>query len=213
MSVRLNRLLLLALYGIAALLAWQFYHRLYGNHGQLGLSRPEPGTLVMSWHHEIKLPMAKLMADAYAANETKVRRIVIDLDSPGGSLDEGAAVIALIERMKAGHEVDTRVTANNDCLSMCVPIFLQGEKRLAAPDSRWLFHAPRSVDYFSGKDINTPRFEQRYYAREYFDTYFRNSPIDKAWLKRNAPKWQGRDYWRTGRQLFEERSNIITELM
>ncbi len=82
---------------------------------------------------------------------------------------------------------------------MCVPIFLRGQKRLAAPDTRWLFHAPRSVDYFSGKDIKTPRFEQRYYAHEYFDTYFRDSPIDKGWLARNAPKWQGRDFWRTGR--------------
>jgi len=213
MPIRLNRVLLFVLYGIAALLAWHLYERLYGNRGQLVLAHPEPGTLVMSWHREIKLPMAKLMADAYAANEGKVRRIVIDLDSPGGSLDEGAAVIALIQRMKAQHEVDTRVTAGHACLSMCVPIFLQGEKRLAAPDTRWLFHAPRSVDYFSGKDVKTPRFEQRYYAREYFDTYFRASPIDKAWLKRNAPKWQGRDFWRTGAQLYEEGSNIIAGLI
>lgn len=213
MPIRLNRVLLFILYGIAALLAWHLYERLYANHGQLGVSTPEPGTLVMAWHREIRLPMAKLMADAYAASGKDARRIVIDLDSPGGSLDEGAAVIALIDRMKQAHEVDTRVTAGHACLSMCVPIFLQGEKRLAAPNTRWLFHSPRSVDYFSGKDISTPRFEQRYYAREFLDTYFRDSPIDKAWLKRNAPKWQGRDFWRSGRQLFEEKSNIITGLM
>jgi len=213
MPIRLNRALLFILYAIAGLLAWHLYQRLYGNNGQLTLTRPQPGTLVMAWHQEIKLPMAKLMADAYAANEGKVRRIVIDLDSPGGSLNEGAAVIALIDRMKKAHEVDTRVTAGHECLSMCVPIFLQGQKRRAAPNSRWLFHAPRTVDYFSGKDIKTPRFEQRYYAHSYFDTYFRDSPIDKAWLKRNAPKWQGRDVWRTGEQLYEERSNIITGLM
>ncbi len=213
MPVKLNRLLLLALYGLAALLAWHLYQRLYGDRGQLVVSHPSPGTVVMAWHREIKLPMAKLMADAYAANRTHVRRIIIDLDSPGGSLDEGGAVVALIDEMKKTHEVDTRVAAGHDCLSMCVPIFLQGQRRLAAPSSRWLFHDPRSVDYFSGKDVATPRFEERYYARNYFDTYFRDSPIDRTWLARNAPLWRNRDVWRTGRQLFDEKSNIITGLM
>ncbi len=215
MSARVSRALLIGLIAIAAVLAWHLYDRLYANRGQLVVIRDAaaPDTLVLEWHHEIKLPMAKLIADAFAANKAKVKRFIIDLDSPGGSLDEGSAVIAAIDAIKKTREVDTRVTAGHDCLSMCVPIFLQGQRRMASATSHWLFHAPRSVDYFSGKDVKTPRFEQRYYAHEYFDTYFRASPIDKAWLQRNAPKWQGRDFWRSGRQIYEERSNIITGLM
>jgi hypothetical protein len=214
MPVRLNRFVGLALYGLAAVMAWNLYQRLYADRGQLAVSvdAASPDTLVMAWHHEIKLPMAKLMADAFAARKDSIRRIVIDLDSPGGSLDEGAAVVAVIATMRQSLEVDTRVGAGHDCLSMCVPIFLQGKRRLAAANSRWLFHEPRSVDYFSGKDVSTPGFENRYFARRYLDTYFASSPVDPAWLARTAPLWQGRDLWRSGRQLVDEHSNIITGL-
>ena len=215
MSARLSRALLIGLIAIAAVLAWHLYDRLYANRGQLVVNRDAaaPDTLVLSWHHEIKLPMAKLIGDAFAANKAQVKRFVIDLDSPGGSLDEGSAVIAAIDAMKKTREVDTRVSAGHDCLSMCVPIFLQGQRRMASGSSRWLFHAPRSVDYFSGKDVASPTLEHNFYARRYFDTYFRHSPIDPKWLARNEPLFARRNVWRSGLQLFQEHANIITELL
>lgn len=215
MSTRASRALLIGLIAIAAVLAWHLYDRLYANRGQLVVTRDAaaPDTLVLTWHHEIKLPMAKLIADAFAANKAKVKRFVIDLDSPGGSLDEGSAVIAAIDEMKKTRQVDTRVSAGHDCLSMCVPIFLQGQRRMASASSRWLFHAPRSVDYFSGKDVASPTFEHNFYAQRYFNTYFRQSPIDPQWLARNEPLFARRNVWLSGLQLFEEHANIITELL
>ncbi len=215
MSARLSRALLLGLCAIAAVLAWHLYQRIYADRGQLVITRDAaaPDTLVLSWHHEIKLPMARLIADAFAANEAQVRRFVIDLDSPGGSLDEGSAVIAAIDEMKKTREVDTRVTAGHDCLSMCVPIFLQGQRRMAAASSRWLFHSPRSIDFFSGKDVATPRLEHDFYASRYFDSYFRHSPIDPQWLARNEPLFARRNVWRSGLQLYQEHANIITDLL
>jgi hypothetical protein len=215
MPIMLNRLLLFSLFGLAAVMAWQFRQRLYEDKRQLAITfdADTAGTVVLSWHHEIKLPMAKLMYDAFNEQRDRVRRIVIDLDSPGGSLNEGQAVIELIADMKKTHQVDTRVAATHDCLSMCVPIFLQGEKRMAAASSRWMFHEPRAVDYFSGDDIKKPEFEKKYHSQHYLDKYFRNSPINQDWLAATQPQWQGRDVWRSGRQLFDENSNIINELL
>lgn len=214
MRFGLNRLILLALYGLAAVMAWQLHQRLYQDTGQLAVEHDRAaGTIVLTWQGAIERPMAKLMRDAFEARKGDASRIVIALDSPGGSLAEGRQVIEVIDLMKRTHRVDARVGASRRCLSMCVPIFLQGESRLAAASSRWMFHQPRFVDAFTGEDVKKPQFEKRHAARSFFERYLRSSEVDRAWLDRIEEAARNGEVWRTGRQLFEERSNIVNELL
>ena len=70
--------------------------------------------------------------EAFEKARNEVRSVIMDLSSPGGSLYEGREVIRVIDRMKRTHKVATHVGRKQICLSMCVPIFLQGQERVAA---------------------------------------------------------------------------------
>ena len=213
--MKINPLLLPIVMVIALGLAWQFRANLFEDKGRLVIRKPlnMPDAVVFSWHHEIDLPMAKRLYDAYAEWKGKVQTVIIDLNSPGGSLVEGEAVIGVISDMKATHKVITLVRKDNNCLSMCVPLFLQGEQRIAAPSSHWMFHEPISIDFFTGKEVQEPEFERRRTARRFFDRYFTNSEMDPTWRARLEKDWKGKEVWRTGGQLVDEKSNIIHQLL
>lgn len=214
MSVMLNRLLLLVLFAIAGLMAWNFQQKLYANKGRLVVSQSDvvPGAVEFLWSSEVDLPMARRFYEAFDEWKDKTRHFVIRLNSPGGSLDEGRDVIKVIERMKKTHRVDTYVGPLENCLSMCVPIYLHGQRRLAHPKSQWMFHEPRSVDFFTDKEVKEPEFERQRMVKKYVQKYFVNSPINKKWLNQLLKQWQGKDIWLTGQQLVDTNSNVITEL-
>ncbi|MGI9465137.1 MAG: ATP-dependent Clp protease proteolytic subunit [Aestuariivirgaceae bacterium] len=214
MAVKLNRIALVVMIGIAGYLAWQHQQQLFEDKGRLVAARDPAAsdTVVLSWRSEIDVPMRRRVLEAYDEWKGKVRRIVIDLHSPGGSLMEGRRVIELINTMKRTHRVDTRVGTNHSCLSMCVPIYLQGQTRFAAASSQWMFHEPRVFDYFTGEEVKTPKSEREGLARRFFGRYFTNSEMDPAWRRQLEQQWRGKDVWRTGRQLVDEGSNIIHEL-
>ncbi len=206
-----NQLLLWSAIAVAGVMGWQHYQKVYEDKGRLLVS-VEGETAFLSWHTGVDLPMARRMIEAFDRSKAKVKRIVIDLSSPGGSLYEGAEVIKVIDHMKQSHRVDTHVGERNICLSMCVPIFLRGHKRYAARSSRWMFHEPYYADAFSGEKTRKPKFEVQYTARKFFRRYFTNSQMDPVWRARLEKEWKGKEVWKTGLQLFEEKSNIVTDL-
>ncbi len=211
MRPKANQLVLWAAIAIAGYMGWQHYQRVYEDKGRLKVV-VERETAIFSWHNSVELPMARRLLEAYEKTKDKAKRIVIDLSSPGGSLHEGAEVIEVINHMKKTHTVDTYVGNKSICLSMCVPIYLQGQSRLGARSSRWMFHEPYLADFFSGGEVAGPEFERQYTARKFFRKYFTNSPMDLAWRKRLEQEWKGKEVWKTGQQLFEEKSNIVTRL-
>jgi hypothetical protein len=73
------------------------------------------------------------LADRYA-------RVVIDLDSPGGSLAEVEKAIGIISEIRDNARVDTLVRHGSLCASACVAVYMQGEERVAGGASVWLFH-------------------------------------------------------------------------
>ena len=171
-----------------------------------------PDTIVFTWRNKVEAPMARRFEDAYAEWKGKGRRILIDLHSPGGYLEEGEKVIRIIEEMKRTHIVDTQVGARRACYSMCVPIYLQGEERFAAPNARFMFHEPSTVDFYTGDKVERPQFERDYISRRYFDRYFGASPMDPEWRDKLAAEWKGKDLYYTARELVDQHSNIVTEL-
>ena len=172
----------------------------------------DPGTVVFYWRSEVEVPMARRFEEAFAEWEYRADRIIIDLHSPGGAVREGEEVIRVVERMKRTHIVDTRVRNRRACYSMCVPIFLMGEERVAAPNARFMFHEPTAYDFFTGEPVREPEYEKRNAADRFFNRYFVNSPMDPAWGDKLRAQWRGKDIWKSGQSLVDERSNIITRL-
>lgn len=211
MSRNKTLLLLPLMIAIAGWLYWQQHQKIYEDRGRLEVFQ-EDGAVVLRWHASIRVPMVVRFREAFEEWRGRTNEFVIDLDSRGGALREGSRVIALINTMKETHRVTTVVTAGNDCLSMCVPIYLQGERRVAAETSNWMFHEPRAYDFFDGTESNQPEFERRYLNDRFFDKYFTNSVIEPRWRERLREEWVGKDVWKTGKELWDENSNIITRL-
>ena len=64
----------------------------------------------------------------------------------GGSVAEGERVIDVLRQIKATHQLETVVAPGDVCASMCVFIYVQGQKRLGALTSSWLFHEVSHMD-------------------------------------------------------------------
>ena len=214
MKIPLNRLALIGMFGLAAYMAWDYQQRLLADKGRLKISQSQvvPGAVEFSWGHAIEVPMEQRFIDGFNEWRDKTNHFVISLHSPGGALREGRKVIDVIRQMKKTHKVDTYVGPGGACLSMCVPLFLQGQTRIASSSSKWMFHEPSSRDFFTDEKISEPEFERRAMVRRFVDRYFVNSPIAPKWRQNLLQVWKGKDIWANGAQLMAEKSNIITRL-
>jgi hypothetical protein len=129
--------------------------------------------------------------------------VVLFLDSAGGQVDDGDRVIEALNEIKLRHQLITVVPHGKLCASMCIPIFLQGEDRLAARASIWLFHeaAQRQANGALRTDTaETWRLFRKYYAP---------AGVSMHWLKSIAPMIKEADLWQTGGDLISAKSGII----
>jgi len=170
-------------------------------------------TIMLTWRGGIEAPMAAELEKAFGEWEDAADTIVLNLVSEGGALREGGKVIDVIRDIKRTHRVETRVGDNRICLSMCVPIFLQGDYRVAGEGARFMFHQPISMDAVTGEVVDRPGFEQNFVSQQFFSRYFVNSPMDPAWREQLRIDWTDGDVWKTGTQLVNEGSNIIDALI
>lgn len=205
-----NRLLLFGLIIVAVVMGWRLYQQKHADTGQLAASL-RGKTLIVAWTGRVELPMHTLLARAFDKWRSRSERILLQLNSPGGSLREGGDVIELLQRIKHTHKLDTYVASAAICMSMCVPIFLQGDNRIAAPDARFMFHEPKR--YFDdGSEAKGFSFEREALTRRFFNKYFVNSPMDAQWRGQLEKDWIGKDIFMSGAQLLEDSSNIVTRL-
>lgn len=204
----------IVLLAITALMITRNEQFIFQNEGRLVVERDrdDPDAVVFIWRSGVDVPMARRFEEAYDEWRDQSNRIIIDLNSPGGAIREGEAVINVIERMKRTHIIDTRVRNRRACYSMCVPIFLQGEVRTAAPNATFMFHEPTAYDYFTGEKVNQPEFERDRASQRFFNRYFVNSPMAPIWRDQLAAEWKGRDVFRSAQQLVDEDANIVTVL-
>ncbi|MEL6789010.1 MAG: ATP-dependent Clp protease proteolytic subunit [Pseudomonadota bacterium] len=174
--------------------------------------KDRPRAVELTWRDGIDAPMALRLEEAFRQNRDQADIFVLNLSSPGGSLREGAKVIDVMARMAQTHRVETIVKRGRICLSMCVPIFLQGQSRTAAANSRWMFHQPILMD-MSGEIAEQPDFERNFTADRFFKRYFENSPMEAIWREQLREDWVGREVWFTGQDLVDQRSNVVTDLL
>jgi ATP-dependent protease ClpP protease subunit len=177
--------------------------------GELSVSEAA-GTLVLRWSGEVRAPMARLIAAA--VEDSAAPRVVLELHSPGGAIAEGKFVIAALDEIAAARDLETRVAAGDLCLSMCVPIFLRGERRIAGASARFMFHEPQSYNAITDERVETPQFERRRTSERFVERYLEASPIDAQWLARTRPLWREGEVWKTAAELVAERSNIVTAI-
>jgi hypothetical protein len=163
----------------------------------------EDGTLYIDWLGPIVAGMADDLRAALDKYGTISQRVVLFLDSLGGQVEEGDRVIEVLNEIKLQHQLITVVPHVKMCASMCIPIFLQGEDRLAARASLWIFHeaAQREANGGLRTDIaETWRLFRKYYAP---------AGVSMHWLKSIAPMIKEADLWQTGGDLIRAKSGII----
>ncbi len=134
-------------------------HALEAERGGLSvsLSNSRPGSVVLNWRGPIAAPMANQIRDAFEAHKSKANRFVLRISSTGGLVPEGERVIDVLTQIKATHQLDTAVTQGDICASMCVFIYLQGQKRFGALTSSWLFH---EVSHMDARTKQTTRLDR-----------------------------------------------------
>ena len=166
------------------------------------------GSVFLHWSGTIAPPMSDQLATAFEAFRTSRTRVVLVLNSGGGSVAEGEKVITLLQRIRRTHRFDTVVSRGGTCGSMCLPLYLQGEARFGARTSSWLFHEVT-------RPGSLPDVKKRVSGRymQLIDLYWVPAGVSRAWLDRMLAEIDNHDYWQTGEQLIRDNAGIITEVI
>lgn len=167
--------------------------------------------VVLKWNGPIAEPMLERFLQAFRDLEDDERPIVISLNSPGGFVQHGREIMGLIHKQQRNHTIATMVEAGNSCASMCVPIYLVGEMRMAHPGAKFMFHeASFKSSAFSGALYKAVVNKV---TNELFDDDIGARSVDAKWLAHMREKIRGRDVWLTGKQLMDQGSLVVDKLM
>ena len=201
-------------FAVAAVgLGFQFRDQLEGifaGRGKLTVTE-ESGTVWLRWRGAIEAPLHARLEEAFRAHQGG-GRFVLSLASPGGKVDHGGDVVRLIKAMQRTHSIDTVVEARGVCASMCVPVFLAGAHRSASPTARFMFHEVSFRDAVTDKRNEVPERAIERGTDQLFERYFRPAGVDELWIADMRKAMRGRDVWRTGAELVDERSGIVQRL-
>jgi len=167
-------------------------------------SEKHPGMLLMSWKGPTDETMAPKLEAAYDEYRGQITSVYLILNSPGGSVKYGERAIAVLQEIKKTTKLYTGVKAGAQCASMCVFIYVQGEKRFAAPASLWLFHEIAHNDAHHrliGLDRNG--------WLRIVDKYWTPAGVNHNWIQRVKMEAVGTDVWKSGAQLLAENENLV----
>lgn len=208
------RFLWLALLGLIGILAFQFednIQQIFTRRGVLTVEQRADHVL-LQWRGAIEAPMAEKLEAAFRQHEGDTSRFVLSLHSPGGTLEHGRRVLRVIDAMQRRHKVDTVVADKRACASMCVPIYLAGGTRSAAPGARFMFHEVSFRDTLEGKVEDVLREAISRATDAFFERYLKPFGVNARWLADMRQQIRGKDVWRTARQLVNEGAGIVQQL-
>ena len=163
-------------------------------------------TLFLNWAKPIRDPMHECILAEFNKAKDRVRSVILNLSSGGGSLKAAENAIAVLKTIRATHRLDTMVSRGAICGSACVPIFLAGERRYGALTSSWLFHEVGRSNAKNGWKVISDRAK----TERVLQDYFLAAGVSEAWLNQLRPRIQHSDYWQTGQNLIDDKSGIIT---
>ena len=167
--------------------------------------REELGRIVLTWSGPVAEPMRDEMSAALNRYKADRRRIVISLNSPGGSIGYGRTVAAVVRSASRDHGIETIVDQGGVCASMCVPIYLSGTERLAHPASRFMFHMA-SLDLAERPAAKVDEAAASRYRKiletlatnDLFQNDIGRRGVNPVWLAGMRERIEGRDVWITG---------------
>jgi hypothetical protein len=217
-SRRLNRILWVTVIVLAVFFALRAQDTLelaMSSIGKLDVrSEPGSGQIYLRWRGKIEAPMAQRIAEELGKRGgSSISTVVLSLSSPGGSLDHGADVIALLGRIRDTYRLETVVEGRGICASMCVPVYLQGDVRRSAPSARFMFHEVSFRESLSEEKIAVPEKAVGSATDRFFAKYFLAYGVPQDWVSGvRAAIAGGTDVWKTGRELLDERAGIVQRL-
>ncbi len=170
------------------------------------------GILYVKWTGTIRYEMHRRIAEKFDEVRESTVAVILVLSSCGGDADAEARTIKVLKRIKKTHILFTMVGRGEICASACVPVFLQGKHRQAALTSSWAFHETSLVGGVRG-DGDTIKSVALPAETEAMLKVYAAAGVSKRWLKRLHKKIKGADWWQTGRDLWEAKSGIITEVI
>jgi len=164
--------------------------------------------------------MREQFVAAMARFRADPRRIVLMLNSPGGSVAHGREVMAAIRDAAQAREIDTLVPDGAVCASMCGPIYLLGSRRLAGPFAHFMFHEViLNLPAGEGASRYAPPLSQAVQkvivkgaTDDLFDSDYRASRVNAQWLARLRSKIVGAEVWKSAQQLVDEGSGVVDSL-
>jgi hypothetical protein len=176
------------------------------DHGELRvIPFGSSGAVVMTWRGRVGAPMARQIRHAFEAHKRRSKRIVLKLDSGGGSVQEGERVIGVLRYIKKTHDLQTVVGRGKKCGSMCVFIYAEGQRRVGALSSLWLFH---EVSHKNPRTKKIVRLDRPAWER-LVDQYLRPAGVSEEWIAQMKPFTVKSDYWQTGADLVNAKSGVI----
>ena len=134
------------------------------------------------------------------------RKVILDLDSAGGEMEEGNKIIALVGQERKRRHIDTLVWYGHLCASMCIPICLQGEKRHGAALSVWMFHPAHKEDSPFPSSAATATILSDLVS------YGMNREWLEALDRRDVFSTPG-EFWISGADLYAQGAGVITDLL
>ena len=172
---------------------------------KLSRSRGHPEVLVMTWTGAVRPGMTEKIRAAFDKHKNSFRVIEFVIDSGGGSVREGERVIGILQDIKKTHRLYTGVLAGKRCGSMCVFIYMQGQKRFAAPASIWLFHEVSRSDKHTHEIYELDRAQWE----RLIDKYWVPEGVNPAWIAEMKKHTFQADYYQTGQDLLDHDSGIV----
>ena len=181
--------------------------------GTLSVSEDQAtDTVYLSWRGRIDAPMEARLREAFEKHRN-ARNFVLALASPGGAIDHGSRVARLLQQVRDTHNLTTRVDADKPCASMCVPVYLQGGRRTAAADARFMFHEVSFREEVTDEAVAVPQSATETATDRLFSRFFVPAGVSQAWIKKvRAEMAGGNDVWLTGQQLVTDDAGIVQEL-
>lgn len=174
---------------------------------------PEDGTVFLLWRGKIDAPMESRIAESFERHKGEARKFVLSLSSPGGSLDHGARVVRLLRKIGETHGIETVVEARRHCASMCVPVYLQGQRRTAAENANFMFHEVSFRESFSKDELDVPEAAKGSATDQLFAKYFAPAGVPEDWIQKvRSDMTGGNDVWKTGRELIDENAGIVQDV-
>lgn len=160
---------------------------------------------------EINGTIAYPMADLFEAELLKTRQgrsLLVRLNSPGGSNEQGNKIIQMMQaKRQSGTVLDTAVENGSVCASMCVPLFLQGRKRYGGEGSLFMFHGATRPSF---SNIPHPLVTE-----DVIQTMLR-AGINPNWILKRRQEGVFSlpgSYWISGKELFDQNADVITKLI